>query len=169
MPGAKGAKGLKSRAQLLLLSIWKRLLFFFNELLGNGGKNKRRGKKESEEFKRELELKEEGQEYAQATRMLGNGRIEAYCFDGVTRLGTIRGKMRKKVWVNQGDIVLVSTRDYQDGKVDVIHKYTADEARQLKAKGELPESARINEAAVGGEGAGEGESEEDIGFEFDAI
>ena len=29
--------------------------------------------------------------------MLGNGRIEAKCQDGETRLGQIRGQMRKKV------------------------------------------------------------------------
>lgn len=39
-------------------------------------------------------------EYAQVTRMLGNGRLEALCFDGKTRLAHIRGKMRKRVWVN---------------------------------------------------------------------
>ena len=49
-------------------------------------------------------------------RMLGNGRAECYCYDGVTRLGHIRGKMRKKVWVSAGDIVLVGKRDYQDDK-----------------------------------------------------
>lgn len=49
--------------------------------------------------------------------MLGNGRAECYCYDGVTRLGHIRGKMRKKVWVSAGDIVLVGKRDYQDDKV----------------------------------------------------
>lgn len=56
-------------------------------------------------------------EYAQVTRMLGNGRLEAVCFDGQKRLCHIRGKMRKKVWVNQGDVVLLGLRDYQDGKV----------------------------------------------------
>merc|ERR1711939_124543 len=35
----------------------------------------------------------------------------------------------------------VSLRDYQDEKGDVILKYSADEARSLKAYGELPESA----------------------------
>jgi translation initiation factor 1A len=40
--------------------------------------------------------------------MLGNGRLEAMCFDGVKRLCHIRGKLRKKVWINQSDIVLVS-------------------------------------------------------------
>lgn len=36
-------------------------------------------------------------EYAQVVKMLGNGRIEAKCQDGETRLGQIRGQMRKKV------------------------------------------------------------------------
>lgn len=39
-------------------------------------------------------------EYAQVLRMLGNGRLEATCIDGNKRLCHIRGKMRKKVWVN---------------------------------------------------------------------
>ncbi|OQR82338.1 eukaryotic translation initiation factor 1A [Achlya hypogyna] len=133
---------------------------------GKGGKNRRRGKGDGEENKRELEFKEDGQEYAQVLRMLGNGRLEAYCYDGVTRLGHIRGKMRKKVWVGAGDIVLVSLREYQDGKVDVIHKYNADEARSLKAYGELPDNARINETNVDMEGGGD---DDDCGFEFDDI
>ena len=49
------------------------------------------------------------------------------------------------MWINQGDIILLSLRDYQDEKGDVILKYSADEARSLKAYGELPESAKINE------------------------
>ena len=36
-------------------------------------------------------------EYAQVIKMLGNGRLEAQCFDGEKRLAHIRGKMRKKV------------------------------------------------------------------------
>eukprot|EP00922_Rhytidocystis_sp_ex-Travisia-forbesii_P057434 GHVS01085060.1.p1 GENE.GHVS01085060.1~~GHVS01085060.1.p1 ORF type:complete len:153 (+),score=29.58 GHVS01085060.1:66-524(+) len=112
---------------------------------GKGGKNRRRGKNDNDGEKRELRFKDEGQEYGQVLRMLGNGRLEAYCFDGVKRLCHIRGKMRKRVWVNSGDIVLVSLRDYQDEKGDVIAKYTADESRALKSYGELPESAKINE------------------------
>lgn len=44
----------------------------------------------------------------------------------------------------------------------MILKYTADEARSLKAYGELPENAKINEAdTYGAEGDG------DCNFEFD--
>ncbi|CAI5032068.1 CGH_1_HP_G0103040.mRNA.1.CDS.1 [Saccharomyces cerevisiae] len=40
-----------------------------------GGKKGRRGKNDSDGPKRELIYKEEGQEYAQITKMLGNGRV----------------------------------------------------------------------------------------------
>lgn len=50
-------------------------------------------------------------------------------------------------------------RDYQDSKADVIQKYNPDEARNLKAYGELPETARINETNFA-----EGEEEADIEF-----
>jgi len=52
-------------------------------------------------------------------------------------------------------------RDFQDDKGDVLQKYSADEARSLKAYGELPETAKINETdtyAADGDG--------DCGFEF---
>jgi len=101
-------------------------------------------------------------EYAQVLKMLGNGRLEALCFDGSKRLAHIRGKLRKKVWINQGDIILLSLRDYQDEKGDVILKYSADEARSLKAYGELPESAKINETDTYGQ-----EGDGDCNFEFD--
>lgn len=129
---------------------------------GKGGKNRRRGKNENDNEKRELIFKEEGQEYAQVLKMLGNGRLEALCFDGSRRLAHIRGKLRKKVWINQGDIILLSLRDYQDEKGDVILKYSADEARSLKAYGELPENAKINETDTYGQ-----EGEGDCNFEFD--
>ena len=118
---------------------------------GKGGKNRRRGKNENEGLKRELVFREDGQEYAQVTKMLGNGRLEAMCFDGQKRLCHIRGKLRKKVWINQSDIILVGLRDYQDAKADVILKYSADEARNLKSYGEFPDTVKISDQVVFGE------------------
>ncbi|KAL7175534.1 hypothetical protein ACSBR2_029186 [Camellia fascicularis] len=72
------------------------------------------------------------------------------CIDGTKRLCHTRGKMHKKVWIAAGDIILVGLRDYQDDKADVIIKYMPDEARLLKAYGELPENTRLNEGIAGG-------------------
>jgi len=133
---------------------------------GKGGKNRKRGKNEADDDKRELVFKEDGQEYAQVTRMLGNGRCEAICVDGTRRLCHIRGKMHKKVWIAAGDIVLVGLRDYQDDKADVILKYMNDEARLLKAYLELPS---LNKG-VDVDGPEDGEEDSDyIQFEDEDI
>uniref|UniRef100_A0A6G1RGN6 Eukaryotic translation initiation factor 4C n=1 Tax=Hypotaenidia okinawae TaxID=2861861 RepID=A0A6G1RGN6_9GRUI len=108
-------------------------------------------------------------EYAQVIKMLGNGRLEALCFDGVKRLCHIRGKLRKKVWINTSDIILVGLRDYQDNKADVILKYNADEARSLKAYGELPEHAKINETDTFGPGDDDEIQFDDIGDDDEDI
>ncbi|XP_077840859.1 eukaryotic translation initiation factor 1A, Y-chromosomal-like [Macaca mulatta] len=119
---------------------------------GKGGKNRRRGKNENESEKRELVFKEDGQEYAQVIKMLGNGQLEALCFDGVKRLCHIRGKLRKK-----------------DNKTDVILKYNADEARSLKVYGELPEHAKINETDTFGPGDDDEIQFDDIGDDDEDI
>lgn len=136
-----------------------------------GGNKAKRAKGDAQAAKRELIFKEDGQEYGQVMRMLGNGRCEVTCFDGTKRLCHIRGKMRKKVWVCQGDIVLVSLRDFQDEKGDIIVKYTSDEARNLKTYGELPEGVKINETdIVDGELSDDGvEFDEGAGVDIDNI
>ncbi len=70
--------------------------------------------------------------------------------------------LRPKVWINQGDIILISLREFQDEKADVIQKYSPDEARELKKYGQLPETAKINE---GGDQFGEGDEGSDVEFE----
>ncbi|PPD99427.1 hypothetical protein GOBAR_DD03544 [Gossypium barbadense] len=121
---------------------------------GKGGKNRKRGKNEADDEKRELVFKEDGQEYAQVLH-------------GTKRLCHIRGKMHKKVWIAAGDIILVGLRDYQDDKADVILKYMPDEARLLKAYGELPENTRLNEGIVDEED--EGGADDYIEFEDEDI
>ena len=115
----------------------------------SGGERKK--KKNSQEYnkeKRELIFKQKDQEYAQILKMLGNGRCDAYCFDGVRRLCHIRGKMRKRIWINVGDIVLIGKRDFQDKKGDIIQKYFPEEAKSLKDYGELPSNIYISEGKI---------------------
>ncbi|KAL7228945.1 hypothetical protein ACSBR2_007610 [Camellia fascicularis] len=128
----------------------KSTLHFLERESRERGKNRKRGKNEADDEKRKLVFKEDGQEYAQVQRMLGNGRCEAMCIDRTKRLCHTHGKMHKKVWIAIRDIILVGLRDYQDDKADVILKYMPDEARLLKAYGELPENTRLNEGIAGG-------------------
>tara|TARA_B110000091_G_C13684138_1_gene419199 strand:+ start:129 stop:494 length:366 start_codon:yes stop_codon:yes gene_type:complete len=89
-------------------------------------------------LKKELEFKDDGQEYAQVVKIEGHGRCRVKCSDGVTRLGVIRGAMRKKVWIKLDNYVLVGLRDFQDNKCDIIGKYSDEDVRNLRAYGELP-------------------------------
>ena len=115
-----------------------------------GGKKFKKGKK-SRGFndKKQLIKKdpEESQEYAQVVNPKGNGRFELLCCDGgKERLGTVCGKMRKRVWVNRGDLVLISKWEgmTDDTKCSIIHKYSEDEARRLQKEGELPPNFKLN-------------------------
>lgn len=126
-----------------------------------GGGNKHKKKKNNPstaEIERELIFKVESQEYAQVTKILGNCRLEVQCFDGKTRLANIRGSMRKKVWIKMNDVVLVSLREYEDGKCDVIHKYDAKEVNRLKALDEIPKTVKLLDESD--------DKEEDIGIDF---
>ncbi|KAI8979359.1 hypothetical protein BDF20DRAFT_869103 [Mycotypha africana] len=74
-------------------------------------KNKEKGGKPKNNIvknKPELIYKYEGQEYAQFTRLLSNGRYKAHCSDGVERMAHIPGQLRNRTLVNPGDFVLLS-------------------------------------------------------------
>lgn len=112
---------------------------------GLGGKHRRKGK--GAVGPKELVLKEEGQEYAQITKIVGNGFMDVMCFTAsgnVAKRAHIRGTMRKRVWMAVGDIVLVSIRDFQNTVCDIEKKYTSDEARILRMRKYIPEDIDIN-------------------------
>ena len=73
------------------------------------------------------------------------------------------------VRIGVGDVVLLSLRDYQDSKADIIQKYTPDEARLLKSYGEIPENLKINETEIAAAEGGNDEEDIDIEFDIDEI
>ena len=80
--------------------------------------------------------------------MLGGGRVECMTPDGKKKICTIRGAMKKRVWIHAGDIVLLGMREdfSEDGKADVMLKYFDYEARELQEEyGELPSHWKIGE------------------------
>ena len=73
-----------------------------------------------------------------AIQMLGNDRIKVRCQDGYTRLCRIRGKMKRRFWIRQGDTVLVSPWDFQSNKRgDIYWRYKRNQAEWLRSKGYL--------------------------------
>lgn len=72
--------------------------------------------------------------YAYVIKLLGNCRVLVLCDNGTEAIGVIRGSMRrfnKRVLIETGDILAVSIREYQDNKVDIVHKYNAEQCKIL--------------------------------------
>ena len=73
-----------------------------------------------------------------AVKFLGFDRVMVKCQDGHERLCRIRGKIKRRVWIREGDIVLVSPWDFQtESKGDVIWRYTRAQAEWLRKNGYL--------------------------------
>lgn len=97
----------------------------YQSLIASG---KKRGK--TSRKNRDFLVADEDQRYAVVMTMLGNGRLQVLCDDGVTRMAKIRGSLRNgpnKAMVAKSDLVIVSSRDFED-KVDLVHKYSHEEA-----------------------------------------
>lgn len=103
-----------------------------------GGKNYKKGK-HTDDGPMIYECLE-GQMYARIIKVLGNCNLLVFCNDGRERICHIRGNMRKKVWMNVSDIVLISIREYgkeEAGKIgrgDVCAKYDHNVILKLRQK-----------------------------------
>ena len=107
--------------------------------LGKGGNKRKKGKKPLQES-REFRFKEECEEYARIIKLLGDSRFQCTCSDGIDRIAHLRHKMWKKVWLKCGDIILISLRDYEPEKCDIIDKFTEKEIAKLIKVGEIKET-----------------------------
>ena len=109
-----------------------------------GGKKHKRNKSQSTAAK-PLRYKEDDQQYAQIKKCNGNCRFTVFVFDGKERLGILCGAMKKRKFVNLMDVVLVSLRDFEDSKCDIIDVYDDNEVRKLKQEKEIPENIQLEE------------------------
>ncbi len=80
---------------------------------------------------------EEGEILGTVTSMLGANRVVVRCVDGVTRMCRIPGKMKKRIWIREGDVVIVVPWEFQNEKGDVVWRYTGPQVNWLEKKGFL--------------------------------
>lgn len=134
----------------------------------------KRGGKKAKKFKKhpvvqgtkDVPIKDDGQEYATVTKVLGSGRYTALCYDGTTRLAHKRGALTRgpnKAIIAQGDLLLVSLREYQDAKCDIIGKYSCEHVRELVRLAELPTTYTVVERTVGAD------DDDNMPFDFSGI
>ncbi len=103
-----------------------------------GGKKKRR---KGEEEPQELLLPtEEGQVICVVTEIIGGNYVKVICMDGKERKARIPGKMRRRVWINPKDVVLLGIWEFDDSRGDILYKYRRDEKKKLIEQGHLDPS-----------------------------
>lgn len=88
------------------------------------------------------------QDYGKVEKLLGNCRVSLLCNDKETRIGIIRGSMRKRQWLNVGSIVIYSMRGYEKDKVDIIHVYNNNVLKILEKSMNLNFSIMGEERSV---------------------
>jgi translation initiation factor 1A len=77
-------------------------------------------------------LPEDGEVFGIVTNMLGANRVTVRCLDGEERTCRIPGRMQKKVWIREDDLVIAEPWEWQDEKGDVVHRYEKQEADEIK-------------------------------------
>ena len=85
---------------------------------------------------RAIRLPKNGEVFGVVEQMLGSDRLKVKCDDGNERICRIPGRIRKRVWLKVGDLVLVSPWSVQgSSRGDIIFKYTPTQANWMKRKG----------------------------------
>jgi translation initiation factor 1A len=133
-------------------------------------KNKKRGKNNKnkrnvETKKRELVFKAHSEEYAVVEKKLGDRRMMLMLPSGREVMGIIPGRFRKRCWFDIGDLTLISFREFQDNKADVIYKYNQDERMSLQHLGEIAGS--FGNGVMAGDDSDNDDGE--FAFDFEAI
>jgi translation initiation factor 1A len=98
---------------------------------------KRQVKSESELKK--IRLPEEGELFGRVLKILGGDQLLVKCVDGITRRGRIRGKLRRRIWIRENDIVIIAPWDFKPTeRGDILWRFTLPQADWLKQQDHIP-------------------------------
>jgi len=85
-----------------------------------------------------VETPKENQLLGVVLMLLGHGKFEVYATDGKTRICRIPGRVRRKLRIKEGDVVLIEPWEVsKDKKADILRVYTSTEVEWLKKEGFL--------------------------------
>ena len=109
-----------------------------------------------------VDIPEEGQYFGKVIKMLGSGRVNLNYYykrdyngdqktewTTINSIGIIRGNMMKRIYINIGDIVLITRRDFEDKKVDIIGRYDQTQINYLKKEIPMPNIDNIMKCIYG--------------------
>ena len=68
---------------------------------------------------------------------VGAGRMIVKCNDGKTRNCRVPGRLKRALWIREGDYVIIEPWEFDNEKGDVLFKYPSNHASVLREKGFL--------------------------------
>ena len=92
---------------------------------------------EQPEQKVRARIPREGQFIGIIDQRVGGSRMLIKCNDGKTRNCKVPGRLRRGMWLREGDYVIVEPWEFDDSKGNIMFKYTPAAVSQLKNKGLL--------------------------------
>ena len=88
---------------------------------------------------KEMKLPEEGELLGRVVKLLGSDHVLVKCTDDKTRMGRIRGKLKRKIWIRDNDVVTLAPWDFRaDDRGDITWRYTLSQVDWLKNNDYLP-------------------------------
>jgi translation initiation factor 1A len=105
---------------------------------------KKNSKKSGQNFTRKTRLPTKDEQFAVVIEMSGGSRLRATCEDGKTRMIRIGGKLKKRMWVRENDLILIKPWPIQgDQKADLIYRYLPTERNWVIKRNIIPEELNI--------------------------
>ncbi len=90
-----------------------------------------------------LPRRSRGEIFGIANQLLGAARIRVMCEDSLSRMGRITGKMKKKMWIREGDLLIIRPWGFQEGKADILFRYSRTQATYLSRRNLIPAAIDI--------------------------
>jgi translation initiation factor 1A len=88
---------------------------------------------------KEIRIPEEGELFGRVLKMLGGENVMIKCTDGLTRRGRIRGKLKRRVWIRDNDIVIIAPWDFNENeRGDIVWRFTLPQVQWLKDNNHIP-------------------------------
>ena len=88
---------------------------------------------------KEIRLPEEGEMFGRVIKMMGGENVMVKCDDSVARRGRIRGKLKRRVWIRDNDVVIIAPWEFgTEGRGDILWRYTLPQVEWLKQSKHIP-------------------------------
>ncbi|MGC9309398.1 MAG: translation initiation factor eIF-1A [Candidatus Nanoarchaeia archaeon] len=71
------------------------------------------------------------------SQRLGGNRMYVSCMDGKTRNCRVPGRLRRGMWLREGDVVIIEPWEFGEDKGEILYKYSKSAIQKLKKKGLL--------------------------------